>query len=166
MRAIRECKRCGKEFQPYKTTDKVCSPKCAKKLKEEKEKEKRKIKREKKAVSIKALTIKADLIFWKYIRARDSACVTCGSTENAQCGHFVSRSYKAVRWDEKNAHKQCYACNVCNHGRQWEHGQYIDQKYWEGTADSLFKKANSPFKLTSDFLLEVIKEYEEKNKYL
>jgi len=73
----KECKRCGKEFQPFKTTDKTCSPKCAKKLQEEKDKEKRKKAREKKAVSIKALTLKADLVFGKYIRERDPACVTC-----------------------------------------------------------------------------------------
>ena len=163
---MKECKRCGKEFEKFKTTDKFCSPKCAKKDKEEKEKAKRQKAKEKKAISVKTLTFKADLIFGKYIRERDEKCVTCWSKDNAQCGHFVSRSYKAVRFDDKNCNRQCYSCNVCNHWRQWEHGKYIDSKYWEWTAEGLFQKARNPFKLTSEFLLNVISTYEEKLKNL
>ena len=163
----KRCKHCDREFAPYSSVQKACSPKCQKALEDAKAKRKKAVEREKKKVSIKALTLKADLVFGKYIRQRDERCATCGSTETPQCGHFVSRKYKATRWDETNANRQCSACNLWGSGRQWEHGKYIDAKYGEGTADALFRKANDPgFRLTADFLQERIEYFTEKLKDL
>lgn len=50
-------------------------------------------------------------MFSEYIRARDPACVTCGSIEKPTCGHVFSRVAYSTRWDERNAGRQCWPCN-------------------------------------------------------
>jgi hypothetical protein len=116
------------------------------------------------------LTIKADKIFWEYIRKRDSikttlspdkcVCVTCWETvDNIQCGHFVTRASRSTRWQEQNASWQCPACNCWGWGRQYEHGVAIDRKYWEWTADRLIRLWHEPQKVTREFLEEIIKEF-------
>ena len=165
------CKSCKKEIPKWLLS--ACSPKCQEKLKKEKEKEKKKIMKEKKAVSISVLTMKADKIFGEYIRTRDSlkttgtkdkcVCITCGETVwNIQCGHFITRSAKSTRWEEKNAHWQCPKCNCWWAGRQYEHGKAIDRMYWEWTANLILRLSNEPEKLTAEFIKEIIRKYEEK----
>lgn len=44
-------------------------------------------------------------------------CVTCNhdveyGTFNYQAGHFISREVHKFRYDPKNVHIQCYACNI------------------------------------------------------
>jgi len=51
-------------------------------------------------------------------------CVTCGrhvdwykprtNAYGLQVGHYISRRFKAVRWDLRNVHPQCSSCN-------WKH---------------------------------------------
>lgn len=65
------CKRCSKEFQPWSSLDKYCSVRCSTASKNEKEKEKKKTDRMKKAVSVSALSKKADTLFSEYVRKRD-----------------------------------------------------------------------------------------------
>ena len=41
-------------------------------------------------------------------------CYTCGKTihyKQIEIGHFHSRRYMAIRWDERNVRPQCHACN-------------------------------------------------------
>lgn len=160
------CKRCWKYFVQYNSLQKTCSETCLRKLKEEKEKEKRKIQREKKAVSVSALSKKADTLFSEYVRKRDfkkyGSCVTCGQQltyEKTQCGHFVTRARKATRWNKKNASGQCAACNCWWGWRQYEHGIELDKRWWSWTAQEMLSLSNSDFKLTSEYLQEVILFY-------
>ncbi len=47
------------------------------------------------------------------------ACYTCGHTahyKKIQNGHYVSRYYKAVRWDPDNCRPQCMMCNMWKRG--------------------------------------------------
>lgn len=63
---------------------------------------------------------KADRQFSRFIRLRDAIpggafkCISCGQykrIEQADCGHFHSRKHMATRFDERNAHAECRACN-------------------------------------------------------
>ena len=63
---------------------------------------------------------KLDKAFSDYIRKRDSneygrvCCITCGhfiNTEDSECGHYIGRRNKAVRFDEVNCNAQCHECN-------------------------------------------------------
>ena len=61
-----------------------------------------------------------DQIFSLYIRLRDAdgegfiKCCECGKRmwwKESTCGHFVKRSHRTLRWDERNCHAQCAPCN-------------------------------------------------------
>jgi hypothetical protein len=69
----------------------------------------------------------ADTAFSKYIRLKyaDSdfnvVCITCGESHplvEMDCGHYVSRQHKSLRWSELNGHPQCRRCNRFNEGRK------------------------------------------------
>lgn len=68
--------------------------------------------KKKKVESLSAITNRLDKIMSRIVRLRDPACVTCGSFDNAQCGHYISRMFIATRWDITNCHRQCSRCNV------------------------------------------------------
>lgn len=41
-------------------------------------------------------------------------CYTCKSAlplKKIDCGHYISRRFEAVRWDEANGRPQCHTCN-------------------------------------------------------
>ena len=66
----------------------------------------------------KRAVLDADKWFSRYIRARDDyTCTTCGRRGQPadgvmQCGHVVTRSKYATRWDDQNAVCQCSSCNM------------------------------------------------------
>jgi len=93
--------------------------------------------------NIKLSKAKADKYFAEYIRKRDyhNSCITCGAYGKKDCGHFISRRFESVRFDEKNAHGQCLKCNRYLYGNQFEHGQHIDNLYGVGTAEQLLFKS-------------------------
>lgn len=90
-------------------------------------------------------------------------CCTCNHQmyyykSECQCGHFRSRKRPATFLERKNLAAQC---NICNHprignGEQYVFGLYIDKKYGEGTALSLTNKSRLPYKITREYLEEVI----------
>lgn len=132
----KKCKHCNTKFTPVSSLQTTCSIKCAKALEKAKkvakiakEKEKKLKAKKKKQASTSFLSKKLDIVFGQYIRKRDAimygVCVTCEDKhtyETLQCGHFITRASKSTRWNEMNSSGQCYICNVCNHGRQFEHG--------------------------------------------
>jgi len=104
-----------------------------------------------------------DLVHSRHIRLRAAnddglaSCVTCGTEKlvpwtQLQAGHFVSRRHQFHRWDldNGNVNPQCVACNRFDQGRQWAHGQYIDQKHGEGSAAWLWqtRKTSAPMDRT------------------
>lgn len=71
--------------------------------------------------SLTSLITKADNLTSRYIRqkyADEHGMVKCCSCETVlhwkgmHCAHWVGRSAKAVRWDERNLAPACPACNV------------------------------------------------------
>lgn len=136
------------------------------KLKKEKLKARELARKTKKQFSRSKLIQEADRVFSLYIRWRDqwNPCITCGAdwTEQAQCGHFMSRRYTSTKWTEKNAHWQCFRCNMILSGEQYKHGQYIDKTYWPWTAQILHDLATSNNKVTDSEILETIQHYYKK----
>ena len=68
--------------------------------------------KKKKAESLSTITNRLDRLVSKIVRLRDPVCITCGSTETAQCGHYISRVFIATRFDLSNCFRQCSACNM------------------------------------------------------
>jgi len=135
-------------------------------LKKEKLKVRELARKTKKQFSRSKLIKEADRVFSLYIRGRDSwkPCCTCGAiwTEQAQCGHFMSRRYTSTKWVEKNAHGQCFRDNMILSGEQYKHGQYIDNLYWHWTAQMLHDLAVSDTKVSDWEILETIQHYYQK----
>ena len=123
----------------------------------------RKKKIKKKLKSLKSLTAKADKVFSLFIRNRDAVetkgrCVTCGDV-GTQCGHYVSRRYKALRWDVRNAGLQCSRCNCWGAGESDSMALWLVNKYgWEVLNELNYLKI-APFKLTREHLERVITSY-------
>jgi len=165
------CRDCNKN--PPHTWRRICmtciqriakeKAKIALEKKKEKAKTKKQLAKKKKAFSESKLTDIADKLFSLYIRRRDKdlPCCTCWQfKEDMQCGHFVTRGEYSVRWDEKNADKQCWLCNskFWGNGEVWKHGKYIDKKWGEWTADYL-EWQRGVCKVFDYQKLEIIRKY-------
>lgn len=122
---------------------------------------------------VSTLKKKADAVFSRYIRRRDSdedglaACITCGTKKPwkyQQNGHFIKRSINKLRYDEFNCNAQCVSCNVYRYGEQYKYSVALDLKYGKGTAARLQEESKQFHKLTVPELLDLIEEYTEKIK--
>jgi hypothetical protein len=83
-----------------------------------------------------------------------------------QNGHFMSRKYNTTRYYEENCNVQCCGCNVKQHGRQYEHGLYIDKIHGSGTAAFLHAESKKLKQFKAFELEEMIEIYSEKVKEL
>jgi hypothetical protein len=91
----------------------------------------------KKPKGLKYWITKMDTYFHKYIRLRDTdedgygKCYTCDVSleyKKTQAGHFINRSLKSTRWDERNVKIQCARCNNWMEGRQFEFSLKLGMK--------------------------------------
>ena len=122
----KKCKICKKKFDPWNSLQKVCSPECAvilarSDIKKKEDREHREAKR-KLNDTIKIWKPKAQKAFNEYVRERDKyePCISCNTTNPTQyfrggswdCGHYRSvGACPELRFEEKNAYKQCKRCN-------------------------------------------------------
>ena len=110
----------------------------------------------------KGLVKKLDTVFSEYIRKRDGQCVQCGSIENLTCGHLITRSKYAVRWDERNAFGQCAGHNYSHEFNPHPFTVYFLNRFGAQAYKSLVRQSNSPRKLTDKELQQMIAEFENK----
>lgn len=123
-----------------------------------------------KKIKRSVLIKKLDTIFSQYIRRRYainniSECFTCGvknDYKKQQAGHFASRRHYSTRWDEFNVQVQCYSCNICNQGMQFEFGKKLCLKYGDNFAEDLMIKSKEVVKFTESDLLQLIEHYTDK----
>lgn len=124
------------------------------------------------------LVEKLDRVFSEYVRLYNTDdygygnCVTCNARKfykEADCGHFVTRAKKSVRWLHEpplvNASLQCKQCNM-NGGEQYTHGQMLDAKYGEGTADEVMRLGQQTKQWDLYELQEMLEKYKIKLKKL
>ena len=125
-------------------------------------------KRRKSSPTYAQLKREADKVFSAYIRQREkgptgwATCVTCGYQDiwkRLQCGHYVSRTHLATRWNEKNAAVQCYACNILRRGNHAEFTLYLQGKYGQGIIEELVEAKHRTVKYTRAELQELIDSY-------
>lgn len=93
----------------------------------------------KKQKSISKLKVEADRVMSLWVRKRDRACVTCGSKENLQNGHYVPRNWLGLRYNKKNCNTQCVGCNVFKKGNMDEYARFLIRKYGPGILETLNK---------------------------
>ena len=124
----------------------------------------------KKTISRKKLVAKLDTVFSQYIRQRDSVdglctCCTCGikkPIKQMQCGHFITRSKYATRWDEDNCAAQCVGCNMFKQGEQYKFSIFIDRKFYAGKAEEILHASNKTAKYSNAELIDMSNHYKQK----
>ena len=103
---------------------------------------------------------KADRVFSKYIRLRDSEdgffiCCSCGQRkpfEQADAGHFINRRWMALRYDERNRFDE---------GNMVGYTRFMLKTYGEGIVD-LLESMKTPYKWTDGELEILIKYWKDK----
>lgn len=121
------------------------------------------------------LVKKLDKVFSLFIRLRDTLpsgyfrCISCGQIkryDQADCGHFYSRTHMATRFDEDNCSAECSACNRFSADHLINYQTNLIKKIGMSRFELLGVKARSTKKWT-DFELEaMIKHYTHEVKRL
>ena len=111
-----------------------------------------------------------DKTFSLYIRLRDSKafhysyfrCISCGQVkpfEQADCGHYFSRTHMATRFDEDNCHAECSYCNRFKADHMIGYHVNLLKKIGKQRFDLLTLKAHSTCKWSVFELEMLIKHY-------
>lgn len=88
-------------------------------------------------------------------------CFTCGKIfpiKKLHCGHYVSRWYKAARWDFDNCRPQCAMCNLWRKGDSVRFRQNLIKEIGIERVEAVEAKRDVPTKLTREFLQAKIQE--------
>ena len=118
---------------------------------------------------IKAIQ-RLDIAFSKYIRNRDSIdgtnkCFTCGAVnriENLDNGHYISRQFMALRFNEYNCNPQCKVCNQYLGGNLEVYRENLIDKYGIELVEKLESQKNVIKHYTNNEILELIEYYKSK----
>lgn len=151
-------KSCRAEFTPFRSTQKVCGPRCAKSLVDQKNARARaRMEKAERVATRKALeklktlpTLKreAQEAFNLYVRLRDNGkpCFVCGATlviggvgGGFDAGHIRSRSEADhLRYDERNVWGQCKECNAAGSTKLHEMRAAAERKLGADVAAELY----------------------------
>lgn len=122
-----------------------------------------------KKIKRSVLIKKLDTVFSLYIRRRyainDIAeCYTCGvkkEYKKQHAGHFASRRHYSTRWNKFNVQVQCYSCNICNQGMQFEFGRKLCLQYGNNFAEDLMIESKKIVKFADVDLIDMIQYYND-----
>lgn len=174
----RTCAHCGKAFQPWSTTQKVCPTlRCARGyLRRSKAKERAEVKKRKEAIkTIPVLLREAQVDFNAYIRARDKdkGCFVClrpfdqnipGRALHA--GHVRSRGAAGhLRFTEDNCMGECEGCNGPHGAKPHQIKAGAIARIGLTRFEEL-ENDNTPHKWTREELIAIRAEYKAKLKKL
>lgn len=117
---------------------------------------------------------KLDKIYSRYIRESSSAggsapCITCDrifDINNMDCGHYISRRFLSLRWDERNTKPQCVKCNRFEQGNIDVYTIKMITLYGAEIINELNIIKNSTKKITTIEIEEKLQYYSKKLKEL
>ena len=118
---------------------------------------------------------KLDTVFSQFIRLRDSnnegiaICISCGTPgfwKYGDCGHYISRKYLALRWEEKNVGFQDKECNIFGQGEQVKFQKGLIKRYGPDVIEYLETKKHNRFNADRFVYQYLIDEYKAKLKAL
>ena len=180
-----KCKECGEYYTKFRSTQQVCSVKCAMAMGKRKAEEKRKklekadrleasrrMRERKEKLKSRSDWLK-DLqrVFNEFIRLRDKdlPCISCGRYHEGQyhAGHYRSvGACPELRFNEDNVHKQCSACNNHLSGNILEYRLGLIEKIGLERVEFLERQDHPPLKLSVEEIKDLIKVYKAKVKEL
>lgn len=71
----------------------------------------------------------ADVLFAKFVKERDQLCLNCGSVDYLQCAHLITRAYKSIRVNPKNAVALCRRCHIFYTHRPLEWDLWVEEHF-------------------------------------
>lgn len=119
-----------------------------------------------KAPSISKLIKTADSAFSRLVRLKGAdkdgynTCYTCGHRahyKKLHAGHYLSRYYKAARWDFDNVRPQCPMCNLWKKGDTITFRANLLKEIGEERVAAVEAKRSVSLKLSKDYLESLIK---------
>lgn len=126
----------------------------------------------KKEKSVSKLTKDLDIVFSKFVRFSHAknglcACYTCGHEapfKKIHAGHYITRFYKATRWDERNVKPQCFMCNIYRKGNAVIFRQKLVKELGEEEVKEMEVSVNMLIRggLDRQYLQDKIAYYKEK----
>jgi hypothetical protein len=118
--------------------------------------------------TIPKLTAKAQQVFNRYIRTRDSqdgyfTCIACGQVKSQDvmdAGHYVPvKGSSALRFDEYNVNGECKKCNGFDGFHLIGYRKNLIQKIGQEMVDWLENNQRTIKKWTRSELNEIIEKY-------
>lgn len=118
--------------------------------------------------SISKLRKEADKVFSIWIRLKYAdkygmvECFTCGDKTHwtkIQAGHFVSRQYNSLRFDERNVHPQDIKCNIFKSGAMDAYALHLVDTYGVEILTYFAKKKREIHQFKASELEELIAKY-------
>lgn len=106
-------------------------------------------------VSKTALRNKADRLFSLFIRSK-GRCEWCGSTQNLQTAHIITRSCIKLRFEEKNVFCLCAGCHFKAHQHPLEFAEFVKKVKGSETYKWLIRESNELKPITIKFYQEII----------
>jgi hypothetical protein len=119
---------------------------------------------------------KLEALLWThfsiYVRTKDAdfqgfvKCYTCGRRihwKEAQAGHYIKRSYKALKFDERNVKPQDARCNLYLDGNQDEFANHLELDYGHGVLQELKALKYQEKRFTRIELNALIEHYKNLN---
>lgn len=106
----------------------------------------------------------------EYVRKRDSidgwgSCFTCGTTKRWQefdAGHFVPKTSRSIKYDERNIHSQCARCNRYMSGNIHNYFVNMERLYGREVVDTLLEEKGKTKKYSEVEIDELICYYKDK----
>lgn len=119
-------------------------------------------------ITKRGLIKKLDKVFSLYIRnkyAKDEMvkCFTCDVWKHIKemhCGHFISRVYYSLRWDEDNCRPQCPSCNLYHQGQQYEFGRRLEKEIGLGRIEQMMEIKSHPARFSIADYQDMIQRFE------
>lgn len=118
--------------------------------------------------TIPKLTAKAQKVFNKYVRERDSengyfTCISCGRTlpiEQMNAGHYIPQKNSSfLRFNEYNVHGECISDNGFNEFHLINYRKNLINKIGQEMVDWLEDNQRTIKKWTRSELNEIIEKY-------
>lgn len=125
-------------------------------------------KKVKRALSVASLMKKAQVVFNKYIRQRDSSngyfvCIACGKehpVSKMNAGHYVPvKNSSLLRFNEMNVHGECVTCNLFDQFHLVGYRKRLVDKIGLDSVSWLDAQARITYKWTRHELEEIIETY-------
>lgn len=124
--------------------------------------------------SLSTLNKKLWRIFSKYVRISESdgnglsTCFSCDSVQpwiDMDAGHYIPKSISlALRFDERNVHAQCTACNRFRHGNLTQYALNLKKVYGPDILEELdnFRRDHQNLRYSKSDYLDLIEKYQRK----